>query len=167
MARFQEVEGLEYPAQYSVIIRARTISGKGAGSDPILMFTKFVDPDDRTPRKVTHWNLTSTSVTLNWERPLRTSHPNLLNYTLTVQQIFGSIYFFTQVNETIASVENLTPNTLFLAKLVAGYADGSLGDTSDLHYFQTLSSGKLILKTFYLIVKIVVSSIVPSAKFHC
>ena len=166
-ARFQEVEGLEYPAQYSVIIRAKTISGEGAGSKPILMFTKFVDPDDRTPRNVTHWHLTSTTVTLNWERPL---HPNLQNYTLTVQQIDRPIRFSTRVinaNETSEGVENLTPNTLFLATLVAGYADGSLGDVSDLHYFQTPSSGKLILKTFYFIVKIVVSSIVPSAKFHC
>ncbi|XP_065845955.1 usherin-like isoform X2 [Oscarella lobularis] len=135
-ARFQEVEGLEHPAQYSVIIRAKTISGEGAGSKPILMFTKFVDPDDRTPRNVTHWDLTSTSVTLNWERPL---HPNLLNYTLTVR-IDGSIPFIRRVinaNETSEGVEGLMPYTLFSATLVAGYVDGSLGDVSDPQYFQT------------------------------
>ena len=141
-ARFQEIEGLEYPARYSVIIRAKTISGEGARSKLILIFTKFVDPDDRTPRNVSHWNLTSTSVKLNWERPL---HPNLLNYTLTIR-IDGSIPFIERVisaTETSASVKGLMPNTLFSATLVSGYADGSLGDVSDPQYFQTPPSGKL------------------------
>ena len=104
------------------------------------MFTKFVDPDDRTPRNVSHWDLTSTSVTLTWERPL---YRNLLNYTLTIR-IDRSLPFLEQVinaNETNARVRELKPNTLFSATLVPGYADGSLGDISDLHYFQTLPSG--------------------------
>ena len=139
-ARFHEVEGLEYPAQYSVIVRAKTILGEGSGSKPILMFTKFVDPGERTPRNVTHWDLTSTSVKLNWERP----HSDPLNYTLTVR-IDGSIPFIRRVinaNETSESVEGLMPYTLFSATLVAGYADGSPEDVSDPRYFQTPPSRK-------------------------
>ena len=128
------------------------------------MFTKFVDPDDRTPRNVSHWDLTSTSVTLTWQRPL---YPNLLNYTLAIR-IDPSLPFLEQVinaNETNASVKELKPNTLFSATLVPGYADGSLGDT-DLHYFQTPPSGKLISKSFLFVI-MVVSSVVCTAKFHC
>ena len=167
-ARFQEIAGLEYPARYSVIIRAKTISGEGARSKPILIFTNFVVHDNRIPRNVTYWDLTSTSVNLNWERPL---HPNLLNYTLTVR-IDGSNPLIERViTETSASVKGLKPNTLYSATLVARYADGSLGDVSDPQYFQTLPSGKLSFrKRFFLfceIVKMLISSVVCAAIFHC
>ena len=142
--RYLEVEGLLYPARYSVVIRATTKSGLGAGSKEIFRFTKYLAPDERTPRNVSHRYLTSTSVTLNWKRPLY--RQSLLNYTLSVHKVDGYILMSTRVvkaNETSASLGELTPNMLFSATLVAGYKDGSFGDDSDHHLFQTPPSGKV------------------------
>ncbi|XP_065827130.1 uncharacterized protein [Oscarella lobularis] len=143
-ARFQNVEGLQFPVNYSVIVRATTSSGEGAASEQIFEFTKRQDLDDWAPRNVTHTNLTPTSVTLIWERPLQDQ--DLLNYTLNVKQLDEPIKQLDKPipsgrvvnkNETSAAVAKLLPNTLFSAKIVAGFSDDSLEGDSDLHIFQT------------------------------
>ena len=153
-ARFQNVEGLQFPVNYSVIVRATTSSGEGAASEQIFEFTKRQDLDDWAPRNVTHTNLTPTSVTLIWERPLQDQ--DLLNYTLNVKQLDEPIKQrdkpipsgrVVNKNETSAAVAKLLPNTLFSAKIVAGFSDDSLEGDSDLHIFQTPPSGKIISKS--------------------
>ncbi|XP_065836171.1 uncharacterized protein [Oscarella lobularis] len=137
-ARFQNVEGLQFPVNYSVIVRAITSSGRGAASEQIFEFSKFLDPEPSYPGNVNHINLTSTSVTLIWERPWH--YQGLLNYTLSVTQLDGPTSFTKRVvnkDKTSATVEELLANTLYSVKLVAGFADGSLGSASDLHVFQT------------------------------
>ena len=149
-ARFQNVEGLQFPVNYSVIVRAITSSGRGAASEQIFEFSKFLDPEPSYPGNVNHINLTSTSVTLIWERPWH--YQGLLNYTLSVTQLDGPTSFTKRVvnkDKTSATVEELLANTLYSVKLVAGFADGSLGSASDLHVFQTPPSGKIISKTFF------------------
>eukprot|EP00118_Oscarella_pearsei_P024080 m.297875 g.297875 ORF g.297875 m.297875 type:complete len:3271 (+) comp40778_c0_seq3:234-10046(+) len=140
-ARFQEVFGLEHPALYGVVIRAKTISGEGAGSKIIYRRTKFEDPNDRTPRNVTYSNFTSTDVTVMWVEPGQTT--GLWNYTLKVFKDgftpFGTPIFLDR-NSTAVVVKNLTPYTLFSFEIVAGYNDGTLGDISDPLYVQTESS---------------------------